>query len=166
MSSASNSSDAADALQCDVISGHIPMIVLMCILIAYVLFQTLITLLNGVSFAFHPADKAVHHPGSRVARLELLQQTSPYWDFMMRMNQTKEKYSHQPAVVDGLNVVMLPYVTQPYGNSAMDVAADETQQNIITGALPAFVDLLNVSPPLLIIFLFLSFMNIWRMCYL
>lgn len=157
VSSASNSSDAADALQCDDISGHIPMIVLMCILVAYVLFQTLITLMNGVSFASHPADKAVHHPGSRVARLELLQQTSPYWDFIMRMNQTKEKYSHQPAVVDGLNVIMLPYVTQPYGNSAMDVAADATQQNIITGALPAFVDLLNVSPPFLIIYLFLSF---------
>ena len=129
----------------------------MCILVAYILFQILITLMNGISFASHPADKAVHHPGSRVARLKLLQQTSPYWDFIMRMNQTKEKYSHQPAVVDGLNVIMLPYVTQPYGNSAMDVAADATQQNIITGALPAFVDLLNVSPPLLIVYLFLSF---------
>lgn len=126
------------------------MIVLMCILVAYILFQILITLMNGISFASHPVDKAVHHPGSRVARLKLLQQTSPYWDFTKRMNQAKEKYSHQPAVVDGLNDTMLPYDAQPHGSSAMDVAADATQQNIITGALPSFVDLLNVVPPLLI----------------
>jgi hypothetical protein len=131
------------------------MIVLMCILVAYLLFQILITLLNGISFASHPADKAVHHPGSRVSRLKLLQQTSPYWDFTKQMNQAKEKYSHQPAVVDGLNDILLPYVAQSYGNSAMDVAADATQQNIITGALPSFVDLLNVLLPLLIIYIFL-----------
>jgi hypothetical protein len=118
--------------------------------------------MNGISFASHPADKAVHHPGSRVARLKLLQQTSPYWDFTKRMNQAKEKYSHQPAVVDGLNDTMLPYDAQPHGSSAMDVAADATQQNIITGALPSFVDLLNVVPPSsLLLFVFVIHVHVY-----
>jgi hypothetical protein len=120
------------------------MIVLMAISVFHILFQIVLTLLNGVSFSLRSIDEAVHRPGARVPRLALLQQSSPFWDFRKRILEAKDRHSNEAAVVDGLKSALQPFVSQSVDNSATEFANLNSTHDCKTVALPFFLDLLNV----------------------
>ena len=121
------------------------MFILMSIASAYVLFQVVLALMNGVMFSSRPIDEAVYRFGARAPRLALLQQTCPFWDFQKRIRQALIAHSHDAAVTAGLNAVLQPIPQQPFDSSALDVADDAADDHANeTGALLSFVDLLSV----------------------
>ena len=126
-------------------SEDIPMFILMSIASAYVLFQVVLALMNGVMFSTRPIDEAVYRFGARAPRLALLQQTCPFWDFKKRIHQAMTAHSHDAAVTDGLNAVLQPIPQQPFDSSALDVTDDAADDHANeTGALLSFADLLSV----------------------
>jgi hypothetical protein len=120
------------------------MIILMAISAFHILFQIVLTLLNGVSFGLRSIDEAVYRPGARVQRLALLQQSSPFWDFRKRILEAKDRHCNEAAVADGLQSALKPFAAQSVDNSATETANLKSTHDCKTVALPFFLDLLNV----------------------
>jgi hypothetical protein len=119
------------------------MIILMAISAFHILFQVVLTLLNGVSFGLRSIDEAVYRPGARVQRLALLQQSSPFWDFRKRILDAKDRLCNEAAVADSLQSALKPFAAQSVDNSA-GIANLKSTHDCKTVALPFFLDLLNV----------------------
>jgi hypothetical protein len=151
----SNASSDASAAPCGA-QNDIPLIVLMAILALYIIFNTALTLLNGITFSPRSIDGATYRHGARAPRLSLLQQTSFFWDFRKRILEAKDKHSHIALVSDGLLSALQPVVPQSVDSSTMDIMDVSTGHDCNTGVLPFYVNLLNVRTILLSLLLFFS----------
>ena len=129
------------------------MIIIMAVTASYLLFQTTLALMKGITFDLRPIDDAIHRPNVRLSRLALLQQTQPLWDFERKVKEVKLKQTVSGDLAEGLDAAMRPFPSLPVGSSAF-VETDVTFQDTLSAAeisghtagLSSFMKLLNVSP--------------------
>ena len=155
--SAGNGSSSADAGSSDVappcqnIDPY--MIIIMAVTASYLLFQTTLALMKGITFDLRPIDDAIHRPNARLSRLALLQQTLPLWDFDRKVKEVKLKQTVSSDLAEGLDAALKPFPSLPVGSSAF-VETDVTFQDTLSAAeisghtagMSSFMKLLNVRP--------------------